>query len=206
MLAVYRKITARLPRIVLPRSTFLIACTLAVLGFLLVQLAGPAPLVGLDHAADFEGQGDVRLEGIVQAPSNAADGSARFLLAAAGQSINVRSDGSIVVRQGAWVQATGRIARNAGELTLWTTPQAIRAQSPSGVENPSWKQLAEEPADWVGIPIHIAGIVQQGSLRDKDGHSLSIEPGAWPAGPADVLGYLAYKPACVCYRLAPMAA
>jgi len=173
---------------------------LAALGWL--AHGDPAPNVTPAQAANFEGQGPVRISGLATSVHVSAEGTTTMQVSADGYALDVQAPGPVDVAPGAWVEAEGRVLRSAGRLTL----QAARATDVRVVpgpapEQPSWQQVAADPAAWHGRSIRLSGILDHGVLADKDGHHLATGPGPWPgSGAVTAAGFIAYAPACLCER------
>jgi hypothetical protein len=184
----------------LPRPPVLAAASLAC-SALLATLAGAAgtPQATPADAARFEGQGDVRIQGLADNLRHFAEGW-QAELHANGTALAVRGQGEPAFQDGDWVEAMGRVARSAGRLTLLSDTATV-AQSTQGPATPGWAAVAQDPAAWDHRPLRLAGWVERGELRDRDGHAIRLADGSWPAGAATVTGFLAYDAGCVCHRL-----
>jgi len=181
----------------------LLAAALQVCLLSFLAHGGEAPTIRPAEAAAYEGQGEVRLVGLVT-HVRASDDSTRVTLEAAGHRLDVLVRGESHPSEGAWVEAQGRVARLAGVLTLVVQDASrLAVAAPAGVARPSWSDLAHHPGDWAGLPIEVEGQVQRGLLRDGDGHNVALGAGPWPKeGAVRVVGALGYEPACLCHRLA----
>jgi hypothetical protein len=184
----------------LPRPAPLAAASLALSGC----LAALAGATGTPHATPaqavlFEGQGDVRIQGLADS-LRATPRGWEAQLHGNGTALPIRGDGTPHFQDGDWVEAEGRVARSAGRLTLL----ASRAQPTAptrGLATPGWDAVAQDPGAWDHRPLRLSGWVERGELRDHDGHALRLATGPWPAGAATVTGFLAYDAGCLCHRL-----
>lgn len=181
----------------------LLAAALQVCLLAFLAHGSEAPTIRPGEAAAYEGQGEVRLVGLVT-QVRAGDDSTRVTLEAAGHRLDALVRGEAHPSEGAWVEAEGRVARLAGVLTLVVQDASrLSVAAPAGVARPSWSDLAHHPEEWVGLPIEVEGKVQRGLLRDGDGHSVALGAGPWPKeGVVRAVGALGYEPACLCHRLA----
>lgn len=184
----------------LPRPPLLAAASLT-LSALLAMLAGATgtPAATPEDAARFEGQGDVRIQGLADGLRRFPDGW-RADLHADGASLPLRGRGEPAFHDGDWVEAMGRVSRSAGRLALLAEEVAV-AKPAQGPATPAWVSVAEDPAAWAHKPLRLSGGVERGELRDCDGHAIRLAEGPWPAGAATVTGFLAYDDGCLCHRL-----
>jgi hypothetical protein len=166
---------------------------------------GEARTVALEDATRFEGQGDVRLAGLVAdvRPAGSDGGSTRLRLQAGPHTLDLWVDGPVHVALGSWVEAQGRIARIGGTPALVVADAAdLRVATPPGPLRPAWRDLAADPGAWAGLPLRLEGNVQRGSLHDGDGHRIRLGDGAWPAeGPVVAVGAIAADASCLCHVL-----
>lgn len=166
---------------------------------------GEAPTIALHEAARFEGQGDVRLAGLVAdvRPSGADGASTRLRLQAGPHTLDAWVDGTLHAGLGSWVEAQGRISRIGGVATLVVrNPADIQVAVPPGPLRPAWRDLAADPDAWAGLPVRLEGTVQRGSLHDGDGHRIRLGEGEWPAeGPVVAIGAIASDAGCLCHVL-----
>lgn len=185
------------------RPSWLLAAAIAQ-AILLAALAHgtPAPAIRPAEASAFEGQGEVRLLGLV-AGVHALTDSTRVTLEAGGSALDAIVPGSLHLPVGSWVEAAGRVGRFGGSLALFVSgPEAIAAAHPPGVARPSWSDLAAHPEAWSGEAIQVRGTVQGGSLADSDGHHVALGAGPWPkTGAVEATASLRYDAACLCHRL-----
>lgn len=177
--------------------------TLRLAGLALAGLAGlavladaAAPEVAVADAALWEGQ-EVRLRGIAR-DVRPTEGGARFDLVADGHAIAVRLDGD-GPPAGAAVEATGRVGRSGGTLTLFASRVAPVGLDPGArVALPA---LAHDAAHWLGRVANVTGTVERGHL-EADGHRIALGDGDWPkAGPVEADVLLRYDAKCACHRL-----
>ncbi|HUR62787.1 MAG TPA: hypothetical protein VM286_10570 [Candidatus Thermoplasmatota archaeon] len=169
----------------LPRPSLLVVASLLLSGGLAL-LAGAAgiPEATPAEAALFEGQGDVRMVGLLDNLRAFPDGW-QAQLHRDGTAILVRGEGAPVAPEGTWSEAQGRIGRSGGRLVLLA--DAVRPlQSEDATATPTWAALAQDVAAWDHRPILLRGWVEKGELRDHDGHGVRLATGAWPAGPGAV--------------------
>jgi len=172
-------------------------------GLLVFLAQGTQPVaIGAHQAAAFEGKGDVRLGGAIVDLRPAGD-KTRMVLEGGGMAVEAIVTGELHLPRGAWVEATGRIARLGGALVLFVSgPDAVAVAVPAGVAKPSWADLAQHPAAWRGHAIEVEGTVGQGSLRDGDGHRVRLGDGPWPkSGVVRATAILHYDAACLCETL-----
>jgi hypothetical protein len=189
----------------LPGPVLLALASLA-LAALLAALAGAAgtPQATPGEAAQFEGQGDVRIQGL-------ADGLRKLPLGweatlhGNGTALLVRGQGEPRFQDGDWVEAEGRVARSAGRLALLADRATVTALA-HGPATPGWPALTQDPAAWDHVSLRLTGWVERGELRDRDGHAVRLATGSWPPGAATVTGFLAYDAGCTCHRLHGVAA
>lgn len=184
----------------LPRPPALAAASLAC-SALLATLAGAAgvPQANPGDAARFEGQGEVRMQGLADALRR-FPGGWQADLHANGTALPIRGQGEPTFADGDWVEARGRVARSAGHLML-LADAASAVQPAQGPATPGWRAVAEDPAAWDHRPLRLAGWVERGELRDRNGHAIRLADGRWPSGAATVTGFLAYEAGCLCHRL-----
>lgn len=193
----------RLPRSMRFLPSYLLLAAFVQAAFLAAYAhTMPIPTITPAEAAMHEGQGTVRLSGLV-ANVRAAGDSTRLALQADGHRVDAHVPGALHIPEGSWVEATGRLARLSGTLTLLVAgPQAMQATEPPGPAQPSWADLASDPGAWQGKPLLMRGTVASGQLRDSDGHRISIGTGPWPkSGPVEALATISYDRACLCHRL-----
>ncbi len=151
--------------------------------------------VALSEAARYEGAW-VRVAGQAHDVHLDADGG-WFTLSAAGAKLQVQAPEGPV--SGAWVEATGRIARLGGKLTLFA--DALRQVPVPSAERPSWSDVARDPESWRERIVALDGWVAHGELADRDGHSVRLGVGAWPKeGAISATGTLRFDDGCLCHR------
>ncbi|HEX2066477.1 MAG TPA: hypothetical protein VHI93_06665, partial [Candidatus Thermoplasmatota archaeon] len=121
-------------------------------------------------------------------------------LHANGTALPLRGQGEAGFADGDWVEAEGRVARSGGRLVLFAH-RAEPTRLATGPATPPWSAVAQDPAAWDHRPLRLAGWIERGELRDRDGHAVRLAPGTWPSGAAAVTGFLAYDPGCLCHRL-----
>jgi len=152
-------------------------------------LPGDAPL--------HEGEPRVAVAGLLGALRPSTSGG-HASLAAAGQSLEIQSSVPLPPA-GSWAEATGRLARVDGILTLLA--DHVDSVPPPGVPHPAWATVADSPGSWTDTAFALTGTVSHGTLSDGDGHHVALGAGAWPAsGAVTAVGRLRADPACLCHR------
>ncbi len=173
---------------------------LAALGWVAYGTAVPDVTPGM--AQVYEGQGNVKIAGLAANIRAGPDGTTNLELRANGSGVAVRVAGLVAASEGTWLVAEGRVGRYAGRLTLWVNSENdVQVEGGPEPEQPSWTQLAEDPASWHDRRLRIAGIVERGAILDKEGHRLELGDGPWPKnGAVWAIGFLEYHPSCLCER------
>jgi hypothetical protein len=172
-----------------------LAVTLAVLAALL-WIADARPVdIAIADAALHEGSW-VRVAGLASDVRPTSDG-ARFQMAAEGATLPVES--AQAPPPAAWLEATGRLARSGGRLTLFAESVAVAA--PQATQRPSWDDAARLPQQFALRAIELSGWVEKGTLADHDGHRLQLGEGPWPHdGAVRARGALRYDEGCLCHH------
>lgn len=172
-----------------------LALAIALLGVLVwIADARPSDIV-LADAAQHEGHW-VRVAGQARDVRLDADG-ARFTMVAGGASLAIQA--SQPPMPGGWVEATGRLARSAGRLTLFADD--VRALPVEADTRTSWADVAQDPSSWTNRLAALDGWVDGHEFEDRDGHAVRLGAGPWPrAGPVTALGTLRFDGACLCHR------
>lgn len=189
----------------LPPRPLLAACLL-LLGGLAWTVAGrPPPSISPADAPLWEGQAVV-VEGWAQDVGQASGGALRFAVVEGGHAVAARMTGGAgdagpPVQAGDRVAVPGRLARGpGGDLQLLVDdPAGVRRIAGRAAATGDWASIAAAPTDWTGLPLRLAGLVDDRSWR-SGGHELRRGAGPWPTGGAvEAEGFLRYDEACLCF-------
>lgn len=199
---------------VLPPRPLLAAC-LVLLGGLAWTVEGrPPPTIAPAEAPLWEGQAVV-VEGWAQDVGQTSGGALRFAIVEGRHAVAARMTGpgeagaggaggagaGPPMQTGDRVAVPGRLARGTGgDLQLLVDdPGGVRRIAARAAAVGDWASIAASPAEWTGLPLRLAGLVDDDAWGSA-GHVLRLGEGPWPKGGAvEAEGFLRYDAACLCY-------
>lgn len=183
----------------------LILAVVALAGIVWLMLEPPAA-VSPAEAAAHEGHGAVSVEG--QARNVVLErGRSRFTLHGGGAELAVQVAGDGALEEGAWLRATGFLARRSGELTLLVAAtRNVEPLAPSPLAPTPLAALAASPQEWLGRSVLVEGTLTSTGLGDGEGHRVRVAGERLVDGPVRLPAVLGYEASCLCYALHPIPA